>query len=411
MSDSETIHQLRFDYEKHLFQDLTQQDEIHTWQQTASRQHYFSLHKRHLLGTAVKITDSLFPELDAIYQRCLTYIGQGMSGQLYVHQSSHYNASAYAHANQFDILLTSALVKDFKPAEIAFVIGHELGHVLFEHNSIPAAMLLFDERSPTLSLTLARRLLQWSRAAEISADRIGFLACGDLSSAANAFFKTASGIQLNDDHRVLKALRAQFDEIRTITAQFQNNQFGVSTHPLIPIRFKSLELISLDLLAFRNSRNPLKAYDLQVINHEVQEVLTQTDPVNLADYSNTAPQRTEEFFPLLIFCLLHIAISDAPLTASEEKFIQQVVQRTGKDLQLANILAEYRQDSIKFSKELLADISHCTVSQDEMLEILHHCLMMIRSNPVIVTEITAMKDLCQRLHCPPHLVDSLLSVR
>jgi Zn-dependent protease with chaperone function len=261
MSYVEIIDQLRFDYENHLFQDLIQQDEIRTWQQATAQQRYFNLHKRHLLGTTVRITNNLFPELDAIYQRCLTYISSGISGQLYIHQSSNYNASAYSHDKQFDILLTSALVKDFKPAEIAFVIGHELGHVLFEHHRIPASTLLFDERSPTLSLVLARRLLQWSRAAEISADRIGFLACGDLSSAANAFFKTASGIQLNDDQRVLKALRTQFDEIKTITSQFQHDQLGVSTHPLIPIRFKSLELISLDLLAFRNSNRSLKTED------------------------------------------------------------------------------------------------------------------------------------------------------
>jgi hypothetical protein len=109
--------------------------------------------------------------------------------------------------------------------------------------------------------------------------------------------------------------------------------------------------------------------------------------------------------------LLYIATSDAPLTAAEEKFIQQVVQRADKDLQLTSILVEYRQDPVKFSKELSIEISRCTVSQDEMLEILHHCLIMIRPNVIIATEVTAMKNLCQLLHCPTHLVDSLLSVR
>jgi hypothetical protein len=108
---------------------------------------------------------------------------------------------------------------------------------------------------------------------------------------------------------------------------------------------------------------------------------------------------------------LYVAISDTPLTASEEKFMQQVIQRTGKNLQLDGILVEYRQDAVKFSKELLTEISHCAVSQDEMLEILHYCLMMISSNTLLATEVTAMKNLCQVLHCPPQLVDSLLSVR
>ncbi|OQW90578.1 MAG: hypothetical protein BWK79_19465 [Beggiatoa sp. IS2] len=261
MSIATTISQLRFDYENHLFKDLLRYPEINAWQQKLNQQQHFDLHQRYLLGNAVKVTSTLFPQLTAIYQDCLTHINTPIAGQLYIHQNSEYNANVYAHEQQFDILLTSALVRDFKPAEIAFVIGHELGHVLFEHNSIPSSRLLFAEDAPALPRTLIKRLFQWSYAAEISADRIGFLTCGSLSSAANAFFKTASGIQLDDDNRVVHALRDQFTEIERLTAQLDNP--GLSTHPLIPIRFKSLELISLDLLNFRNNRQALRTRDLQ----------------------------------------------------------------------------------------------------------------------------------------------------
>jgi len=405
------VEQLRFEYESHLFQGLIRESEVQAWQQENTRQNYFNLRKRHLLGTAVKITSTLFPELDGIYQDCLHRIGGQLTGHLYVHQSSEYNANIYSHNQRFDVLLTSALVKDFSSSEIAFVIGHELGHALFEHSNIPAGVLLFDKDAPAISNELAKRLFQWSRAAEISADRVGFLTCGSLSTAANAFFKTASGIHFSDDNRIVQALRAQFEEIKALTAEMDS--VGLSTHPLIPIRFKSLELISLDLLSFRNTGKPLNQRDLQMINSQVQEVLIQTDPVKLEAFANDSPPptvSTQENLALMALCLLYVAISDKRLTLNEEKFIRDLIQQAQGNLQIDSILADYRANPVIFQKALREEIGHChcDISQDQMITVLHHCLLMCQY-PVNHKEIEAMRILCKTLNKDEGLLDSLLS--
>jgi hypothetical protein len=397
---------LRFEYERYLFEDLQREPEIQAWQQ-ADRSHQFNLHKRHLLGTAMRINELLFPKLHAIYQDCLRRLGPEARGSLYVYQQSDYNAHVHAHQDSFDMVLTSALVKDFKPAEIAFVIGHELGHVLFRHNSVPASALLFSERANELPANLARRLFQWSRAAEISADRVGFLACGDLCAAANAFFKLASGLQAEDDDRVLRALHLQFEEIARLTGELGGDVLYASTHPLIPIRFKSLELISLDLLALRNSNKPMRPQDMAEINRQVQQVLVRTEPLNLQVRESTAVGG-EDFLSLLVLGLLYVALADGPLRKEEQEFVREVVARYQGRMQLDGIFEDCRKRPAEFRAEVLAEVEDCKLPSDEVLQILHTCAVLIGGRRAAPPEIQAMRELCRALNGAAEWVDNLL---
>ncbi|MCP4701782.1 MAG: M48 family metallopeptidase [Gammaproteobacteria bacterium] len=409
MQHSHALEQLRFEYETHLFNDLTRQPQVREWQNSNSRQQHFNLRKRHLLGTAVRISKSLFPELYEIYQNCLRRIGNEINGHLYVHQASEYNANVCSHDQRFDMLVTSALAKDFKPLEIAFVIGHELGHVLFKHNRIPASTLLFDESGPGIPADLAKRLFQWSRAAEISADRLGFMTCGDLSGAANAFFKLASGLQLNDDNRVVKALHAQFEEIAHLTGEIhKGNITYASTHPLIPIRFKSLELISLDLLALRNTGKDINKRDLSMINQKVQRVLADTEPVNIQEFPGAAEEFDESFVSLQVLCALFVAISDGELVLTEETFVRNLARRVQGPFLLDEILSECRKNAPAFRKDVLKELDAGNVSQDAVLQLMHTCAVMC-GDAISKTEIKAMKLLCQTLKGSASLVDSILS--
>ncbi len=406
------LNALRFDYEALLYQELAKQPQVRAFHEQSEREHYFSLHKRHLLGTAVKITADLFPDIYRLYRDCLSRIGEHIEGDLYVHQDTQYNAHVYAHEQRCDILLTSALVREFNSSELAFVIGHELGHVLFEHNQIPAGFLLFDERAEQISPQLAKSLLQWSRAAEITADRIGFLACGDLSSAANAFFKTACGFHPGSDQQVLYALHAQFAEIERLTQDMQRRQMSgyASTHPLIPIRFKSLELISLDLLAFRNQRKNIKERDLHMINRQVQAVLDKTEPVVLQQNAPAAGEnleKQEDFAALLLLSLLLVASAQGAPSRSNIKYIQETAQRLQTPFQLDAVLQECKHNPALFREQVLEEMRLRSVSQDAILQVLHTCVLMCQ--PCSAAESQMMRSLCQSLRGGEHLLKAVLN--
>jgi Zn-dependent protease with chaperone function len=82
-------------------------------------------------------------------------------------------------------MFSSALIEAFDDQELAFVVGHELGHHMFSHHEVPVSQL---SRESQLEAGVVLELYAWSRYAEISADRAGLACVGELDSAARAFF-------------------------------------------------------------------------------------------------------------------------------------------------------------------------------------------------------------------------------
>ena len=68
--------------------------------------------------------------------------------------------------------------------EVAFVIGHEIGHAIFEHHKLPVHGILANDDRLKPQDTL--QVLRWSRMAEISADRVGLIGCQSLQHAFGA---------------------------------------------------------------------------------------------------------------------------------------------------------------------------------------------------------------------------------
>lgn len=237
--------------------------------------HLLGTRRRDLLGDAVRVTADLLPELHAVYQSCLDAIGGGLSGELFVTQSPTYNASVFASETTFDILIHSALIRDFSPDELRFVFGHELGHVVFGHSRYPVRDILeqLQERDPVAALFLVK----WGRATEVSADRLGLLCCGQMLPTATALFKTASGLPGADPDRVLRSLRGQFEELRNQLASLSEAPTWVRTHPMIPIRFKALELAALDIISLRREATAFSQRGFRQVDRQIGEILGALD--------------------------------------------------------------------------------------------------------------------------------------
>lgn len=105
--------------------------------------------------------------------------------QAYVRDDPHFQAISYFSDNRRNVLVLSSKIVNFLNSdELKFVIGHEIGHFLLQHGS-----LLPSEK--------ALEYFVYRRGQEISADRIGLVACADADAACRALMKTTSG--LNDD--------------------------------------------------------------------------------------------------------------------------------------------------------------------------------------------------------------------
>ncbi len=270
------IEKLRFGYESRLFDILEAQLGQSLCQGAVQAQNMLQTWKRNLLGNAVCVTAELLPEVHRHYQRCLDMLGANLNGDLFVQQGMEYNASVFAYQNKFDVLINSSLLNNFTPDEWRFVFGHELGHVIFGHSRFSVREILAN--MPDVSADTADMLFRWSRAAEVSADRIGLLCCGKLTDAVIALFKTASGLSGIDADRVLASFRRQYDSLETQLREAGTDGFAwVRTHPMMPIRFKALELAALDIVSLRHNPSGFSWKGFRLIDDQIARILESLD--------------------------------------------------------------------------------------------------------------------------------------
>jgi len=160
--------------------------------------------------------------------------------EAFVYASPEINAQCYAaDSAKCVIRFSSALIDILNNAEFQFVVGHELGHFLLSHSFL-------NENGDRSS---AEFYIQ-QRAQEISADRMGLIACASIDVSIKALLKTISG--LNDRHLKFNVGGFLSQLKKTSKAVGQSHQ---STHPSILVRSRALLWFSMNEEYTCNSNN------------------------------------------------------------------------------------------------------------------------------------------------------------
>ena len=161
--------------------------------------------------------------------------------------SSTINAFAYVQPaeekNFFIVGMTSAALEELEDLEIQFILGHELGHFLFEHNRMN---YLINPNQNSQGVTLLPSMgesifLRWRKKCEISADRVGLLACGNFENSARAMLKTAYGLSGKNLNLNVDSLLQQIDDLKEEPEALEVNY---RSHPLMPLRLKVMQMFA-----------------------------------------------------------------------------------------------------------------------------------------------------------------------
>ena len=203
-------------------------------------------YKKDLLKSSFHLSPTLAPNIYKIGQKCSEKLGLKIKLDFWVYQDQFYNAMVYPPAqDELIIILTSALLENFDEEELTFVIGHEIGHYIFNHFRWNTGAL-FSYGHPDISSAHAVTLYQWHRDAEISADRAGLVCCENFDASVKSFIKLSSGIRHHDtlDFQ-LSSILDQFEELKgAIDSDGVDINDLYTSHPFGPLRVKALESFS-----------------------------------------------------------------------------------------------------------------------------------------------------------------------
>ncbi|GAB7002701.1 M48 family metalloprotease [Nocardioides sp. AN3] len=159
-----------------------------------------------VLGSAVRADERQFARVHRLLVDVATVLDVPELPEVYITNDPVTNAVTIGMGKPI-IVVSSGLVDLLDDEELAFVLAHELGHVLSGH----AVYQTLLQRLLILSLTFAAipvgglglrviiaALMEWARKAELSADRAGLLGVQDPAVALRVHMQLASGGHVAD---------------------------------------------------------------------------------------------------------------------------------------------------------------------------------------------------------------------
>lgn len=154
-----------------------------------------------LLANAVKIGPQQLPELWTVYERAGETLDLPTLPDLYTTYFPFGPNAMAIGAGRPIVVVSSQFVELLDPDELWALFGHELGHVLADHvlYQTTLAILLGMQGALPAVIRLPFRavravLLEWYRAAELTADRAGALACRDPLASCRMLMVMAAGV-------------------------------------------------------------------------------------------------------------------------------------------------------------------------------------------------------------------------
>ena len=312
-------------------------------------------HLSNLLSTSIRITEDIIPKVYKSIKSVFKKLKVENQFDFFV-TSDTYQANASCNLMSVSskpyIILTSKLIELLNDKELEFVIGHEVAHYIYQH-------ALYPNPQTTENRSLKLNILNLGRAAEISADRIGFLACGDLESSLRTNLKLASG--LNDKHLNFK-FSAYLDQLRELETLGKSETQLFSTHPSFLIRMQALIWFSMTKEYHEFFETKKKgSYSISDIDKKIENSIKKVIG-NEIEVSNK-----EIIDRALLWGSLNLYLIDKKFTKSEQsKFIKQFGEK--KALKAISFLKISNKDMLrKKVNDSFTEASHLLKSDKNLL--------------------------------------------
>jgi len=198
-----------------------------------------------LEGNSFKVDSNISPKLHGIFNDVKTTLGFEEAVDFYVTSDAQLNAFAVSRNDENEphiININSSLLNLMSDNELRFIIGHEMGHLISRNADLLKLIYFIFPPNTELPGMLQHKIRLWKQLSELTADRYGFLVCPDVPVCVSAFFKLASGVDLQ---RVDLNIEAFINDNDKRLEYFKSDKgINLASHPVNLIRVKAIQLFS-----------------------------------------------------------------------------------------------------------------------------------------------------------------------
>ena len=312
-----------------------------------------------LLADSVRVVPELFPKLYEELEPILHRFKDRYVFEIYVYQDNNLQAKCMKFNEGFDalILISSAMIKLLSSKELCFVIGHEIGHLVFDHFQYP-------EPDDSMSDIQKFNIMELKRAAEISADRIGHVCSKSIDSSLKAMLKTISGLP---DEYMRFDIGVYLQQLKDIKETSTSESFLHSSHPMFPLRVRALLLFEKSK-AFNDFFNTGKSDN---IGNNKLDSMIQNDMDAVSGFSMNL-LREEKMNSAEMWSIIYMSLSDNVLSKVESRFMENKFGKE-KTEKIKEYIKDNGRESIisKFEKSLQEIKNHPKEMKEEFINNLH----------------------------------------
>ena len=264
-----------------------------------------------LLSTSVRVTKEIFPEINKAIENVFKRLKIENNLNFFVtanHFQTQATCSAMPLGDSAEIILTSKLIELLNGEELESVIAHEVAHFYYQH-------ALYPQPNSSMKRVETLNLLNFSRAAEISADRIGFIGCGSLESSLRAMLKITSG--LGDKH--LKFNFSNYlDQLRELKEIKGDKNLMYSTHPNFLNRMQALIWFSMSNEYNKDfNSNKKGSFDLKTVDQKIDESIKKVIGDEVDYFNKDVVSRA------LMWGSIEIFLSDKKFSKKEQELFKK----------------------------------------------------------------------------------------
>jgi hypothetical protein len=355
-----------------------------------------------LLKSSFRLTRGLAPSVWRAVDRCTRVLGIKQPIELYVQASPESNAFVLPPEKGRVVMgITSRAIETLDEQELVSVIGHELGHVVFDHHGM--TRLLELEGDVRVAPADAMRLYAWLRYAELTADRVGLLCCDDLDACISAEFKMVSGLTSPAHVGDLREVSHQFTALSTEKLE-ESELDWLATHPYAPLRIRALDLFSRSTTYHALQGRTGGEIGERELEGEIEGIMELMNPSCLDE---KAPHR-DEVREFLALAGIAVALSDRRLDDLEVATLSRLVGE-------GRLLPMLDGDLRRSRKARNARIDVLATRLREHLSLLRRrkiledlCAIALADNQVAESEVATLMSLAGMLHVDPYDVDAAL---